>query len=108
MVDPGEGQPVLGEALHPGISRPASLATSRQGALPQPLDMPPEALEPPDVERHPIVPVVPPQDGLEPEALPRFFLPVGAEVRDRDDALSGLHQLRDARRVLLTREEVGG
>jgi hypothetical protein len=43
-----------------------------------------------------------------PSALPRFFLPVGAEVRNRDDALSGLHQLRDARRVVLNREEVGG
>ena len=69
MVDPGEGQPVLREALHPGEHHPAFLATPRQGALPQPLDMPPEALELPDVERHPIVPVVPPQDGLEPEAL---------------------------------------
>jgi hypothetical protein len=43
-----------------------------------------------------------------PSALPRCFLPVGAEVRNRDDVFSGLRQMRDARRVVLTREEVGG
>ncbi|HEV3074935.1 MAG TPA: YfhO family protein [Thermoanaerobaculia bacterium] len=43
-----------------------------------------------------------------PSALPRFFLPVGAELRGRDDALAGLQELRDARRVVLLREEVAG
>jgi Bacterial membrane protein YfhO len=43
-----------------------------------------------------------------PAALPRFFLPVGAEVRGRDDALAGIRELRDARRVVLLREEVAG
>lgn len=43
-----------------------------------------------------------------PSALPRFFLPVGAELRGRDDALAGIQELRDARRVVLLREEVGG
>lgn len=43
-----------------------------------------------------------------PSALPRFFLPVGAELRARDDALAGLRELRDPRRVVLLREEVAG
>jgi hypothetical protein len=43
-----------------------------------------------------------------PSALPRFFLPVGAELRGRDDALAGIQELRDARRVVLLREEVAG
>src|SRR5579864_8911010 len=43
-----------------------------------------------------------------PSALPRFFLPVGAELRGRDDALAGVEELRDARRVVLLREEVAG
>jgi Bacterial membrane protein YfhO len=43
-----------------------------------------------------------------PSALPRFFLPVGAELRGRDDALAGIQELRDARRVVLLREEVVG
>jgi Bacterial membrane protein YfhO len=43
-----------------------------------------------------------------PAALPRFFLPVGAEVRGRDDALGVIRELRDARRVVLLREEVAG
>jgi Bacterial membrane protein YfhO len=43
-----------------------------------------------------------------PSALPRFFLPVGAELRGRDDALAGIQELRDARRVVLLREEVTG
>jgi len=43
-----------------------------------------------------------------PAALPRFFLPVGADVRGRDDALAGIRELRDARRVVLLREEVAG
>jgi hypothetical protein len=43
-----------------------------------------------------------------PAALPRFFLPVGVELRGRDDALAGLQELRDARRVVLLREEVAG
>ena len=43
-----------------------------------------------------------------PAALPRFFLPVGAELRGREDALAGLQELRDARRVVLLREEVAG
>jgi len=42
-----------------------------------------------------------------PSALPRYFLPVGAEARGRDDALSGIRQMRDPRRVVLIREEVG-
>jgi hypothetical protein len=33
---------------------------------------------------------------------------VGAELRGRDDALAGLQELRDARRVVLLREEVAG
>lgn len=40
-------------------------------------------------------------------ALPRFFLPVAAEAMDRGDLLAGLRALRDARRVLLDRGEVG-
>jgi len=43
-----------------------------------------------------------------PAALPRFFLPVGVELHGRDDALAGLQELRDARRVVLLREEVAG
>lgn len=43
-----------------------------------------------------------------PAALPRFFLPVAVELRGRDDALAGLQELRDARRVVLLREEVAG
>ncbi len=43
-----------------------------------------------------------------PSALPRFFLPVGAELRGRDDALAGIQELRDARRVVLLREEAAG
>lgn len=43
-----------------------------------------------------------------PSALPRFFLPVGAELRGRDDALAGIRELRDARRVVLLREEAAG
>jgi membrane protein YfhO len=43
-----------------------------------------------------------------PSALPRFFLPVGTELRGRHDALAGLQELRDARRVVLLREEVAG
>jgi hypothetical protein len=43
-----------------------------------------------------------------PSALPRFFLPVGAELRGRDEALAGIRELRDARRVVLLREEVAG
>jgi hypothetical protein len=42
-----------------------------------------------------------------PSALPRWFLPIGADVRGRDDVLSGIRDMRDARRVILTREEVG-
>jgi len=42
-----------------------------------------------------------------PSALPRYFLPVGAETRGRDDALSGIREMRDARRVVLLREKVG-
>ena len=43
-----------------------------------------------------------------PSALPRFFLPVGADLRGRDDALASVEELRDARRVVLLREEVAG
>jgi hypothetical protein len=42
-----------------------------------------------------------------PSALPRYFLPVGAETRGQDDALSGIREMRDARRVVLSREEIG-
>jgi Bacterial membrane protein YfhO len=42
-----------------------------------------------------------------PSALPRWFLAVGAQVRGREDALSGIREMRDARRVVLVREEVG-
>ncbi len=42
-----------------------------------------------------------------PAALPRFFLPVGADVRGRDEALAGLREMRDPRRVVLAAEEVG-
>lgn len=42
-----------------------------------------------------------------PAALPRWFLPVGAEVRDRRDVLAGIRAIRDPRRVVLAREEVG-
>jgi hypothetical protein len=43
-----------------------------------------------------------------PAALPRWFLPVSAEVRDRRDVVASLRGLRDPRRVVLAREEVGG
>ncbi len=43
---------------------------------------------------------------LNPSALPRFFLPIAADVRSRD-ALAGLRQMRDARRVVLSRQDVG-
>jgi hypothetical protein len=42
-----------------------------------------------------------------PSALPRFFLPAGADVRGRDEVLGAICDIRDARRVVLTREEVG-
>jgi hypothetical protein len=42
-----------------------------------------------------------------PSALPRFFLPIAVDVRDRASALEGLHEMRDARRVVLTREDAG-
>jgi hypothetical protein len=42
-----------------------------------------------------------------PAALPRFFLPAGGVVRDRADAIAGIQENRDARRVVLIREEVG-
>jgi hypothetical protein len=44
---------------------------------------------------------------LNPSALPRFFLPIAADVRGRDDALAGLRQMRDARRIVLSRQDVG-
>jgi hypothetical protein len=40
-------------------------------------------------------------------ALPRFFLPTGGTVCERARALAALHDIRDARRVVLSREEVG-
>jgi hypothetical protein len=42
-----------------------------------------------------------------PQALPRYFLPTAAEVRPPNDGLASLRQLRDARRVVLSRDEVG-
>jgi hypothetical protein len=41
-------------------------------------------------------------------ALPRFFLPVAADVRGRAGALNAIREMRDPRRVVLLREEVGG
>ncbi len=42
-----------------------------------------------------------------PSALPRFFLPITVDVRDRASALEGLREMRDARRVVITREDAG-
>jgi hypothetical protein len=44
---------------------------------------------------------------VNPGALPRYFLPTGGTVRERADALAAIHDIRDARRVVLIRDEVG-
>jgi Bacterial membrane protein YfhO len=43
-----------------------------------------------------------------PAALPRWFLPIAAEPRGRGQALRGLAEMRDPRRVLLFASEAGG
>jgi hypothetical protein len=68
--------------------------------------LPPAAAVPPRFE---LVRGEPPLRILRnPSALARWFLPVGADVRDRGDVLEGIRTLRDARRVVLARQEVGG
>jgi hypothetical protein len=45
---------------------------------------------------------------VNPRALPRFFLPIGADLRPAGDAVAALRDLRDARRVVLQSDAAGG